>query len=46
MSVQVGKLTVRTARPGAGRDAGFRVRTESRLRSLDLHPPAYPTAPS
>jgi hypothetical protein len=42
MSVQVGKLTVRTARPGAGRDAGFRVRSESRLRSLDLEPPGLP----
>jgi len=42
MSVQVGKLTVRTARPGAGRDAGFRVRAESRLRSLDLEPPGLP----
>ncbi|MGA2829027.1 MAG: hypothetical protein ABSF03_23275 [Streptosporangiaceae bacterium] len=42
MTVQVGKLTVRTARPGAGRDAGFRVRSESLLRSLDLHPPGLP----
>ena len=42
MTVQVGKLTVRTAQRGAGRDAGFRVRTESRLRSLDLHPPGLP----
>ncbi len=38
MSVQVGKVTVRAAR----RDAGFRVRAESRLRSLDLHPPGLP----
>ena len=42
MTVQVGKLTVRTAQRGAGRDAGFRVRTESRLRSLDLYPPGLP----
>ena len=42
MTVQVGKLTVRTAQRGAGRDAGFRVRTESRLRSLDLRPPGLP----
>ena len=42
MTVQVGKLTVRTAQPGAGRDAGFRVRSESLLRSLDLHPPGLP----
>jgi hypothetical protein len=42
MTVQVGKLTVRTARRGAGRDAGFRVRTESRLRSSDLEPPGLP----
>jgi hypothetical protein len=34
MNVQVGKLTVR----GSRRDVGFRVRAESRLRSLDLHP--------
>jgi hypothetical protein len=38
VNVQVGKLTV----PGSRRDAGFRVRTESRLRSLDLHPPSLP----
>jgi hypothetical protein len=42
MTVQVGKVTVRTAQPGAGRDAGFRVRSESLLRSLDLHPPGLP----
>jgi hypothetical protein len=38
VNVQVGTLTVR----GSRRDAGFRVRTESRLRSLDLHPPSLP----
>ena len=42
MNVQVGTLTVRATRRGAGRDAGFRVRTESRLRSLDLHPRGLP----
>jgi hypothetical protein len=42
MTVQVGKLTVRTAQRGAGRDAGFRVRSESLLRSLDLQPPGLP----
>ena len=39
MTVRVGTLTVRTARPGARRDAGFRVRVESALRALDLEPP-------
>jgi hypothetical protein len=38
VNVQVGKLTVR----GSRRDAGFRVRAESRLRSLDLHPSGLP----
>lgn len=42
MTVQVGKLTVRTAQGGAARDAGFRVRTESLLRSLELQPPGLP----
>lgn len=42
MTVRVGKLTVRTAQPGAGRDAGFRVRNESLLRSLDLQPAGLP----
>ena len=42
MSVQVGKLTVRAPRRGAGRDAGFRIRAESRLRSLDLCPAGLP----
>ncbi len=42
MTVQVGKLTVRTAQRGAGRDAGFRVRNESLLRSLELQPPGLP----
>ena len=42
MTVQVGKLTVRTAQRGAARDAGFRVRSESLLRSLELQPPGLP----
>jgi len=42
MTVQVGKLTVRTAQRGAARDAGFRVRSESLLRSLQLQPPGLP----
>ena len=42
MPVQVGKLTVRTVQRGAGHDAGFRVRTESLVRSLDLQPPGLP----
>ena len=42
MEVRVGKLTVHTGRHGAGRDAGFRVRTESHLRSLDIRPPGMP----
>ena len=46
MEVQVGKLTVRTAQRGAARDAGFRVRSESLLRSLDYNPRACPDARS
>ena len=42
MPVRVGKLTVRTIQRGAAHDAGFRVRTESLLRSLDLQPPGLP----
>jgi len=42
VNVQVGRLTIRAAPRGAGRDAGFRVRTESRLRSLDMNPPGLP----
>ncbi len=42
MTVRVGKLTVRAAQRGAGRDAGFRVRSESLLRSLQLQPPGLP----
>jgi hypothetical protein len=38
VNVQVGTLTVR----GSRRDDGFRARAESRLRSLDLHPPGLP----
>jgi len=38
VNVQVGKLTMHAAR----HDVGFRVRAESRLRSLDLHPPGLP----
>ncbi len=42
MTVRVGKLIVRTTQRGAGRDAGFRVRSESLLRSADLLPPGLP----
>lgn len=42
MTVQVGKLTVRTGQRGAARDAGFRIRSESLLRSLDLQPAGLP----
>ena len=39
MTVQVGRLTVRTTSPGAANDAAFRVRHEAWLRALDLEPP-------
>ena len=42
MTVRVGKLIVRTTQRGAGCDAGFRVRSESLLRSADLLPPGLP----
>ena len=45
MTVQVGKLTVRTPRRGAGRDAGFRVHADRSCAHSTCTPQACPVAP-